>query len=104
MTVAIKANGMKDKRVIYTCKKCGTTLARDYKHQDGNCRLFRVEGDRVVWQEYDGRCECGSRFKATFVQAVVNEQHTCNAACINAKGQNCSCECGGENHGKSFLI
>jgi hypothetical protein len=107
---AIKAAaGFGTKRVIYSCKKCGTTIARDYMRQDGNLKLFRLEGDRVIWQEQDMQCTCKggmypTRFKATFVQATLNEKHTCDARCVNAKGQDCTCSCGGENHGKAFLI
>lgn len=110
MATAIKvAAGFGTKRVIYTCKKCGTVIARDYFRQDGNLKLFRMEGERVIWQEQDMHCTCKpgmsySRFKATFVQATLNEKHVCDARCMNAKGSDCTCSCNGENHGKSFLI
>lgn len=28
--------------------------------------------------------------------------HKCDARCMNAKGHNCECSCGGANHGKGF--
>lgn len=28
--------------------------------------------------------------------------HVCDARCMNAKGHNCECSCGGANHGKGF--
>jgi hypothetical protein len=28
--------------------------------------------------------------------------HKCDSRCLNAKGGNCECACGGENHGKGF--
>lgn len=28
--------------------------------------------------------------------------HKCDARCMNAKGNNCECACGGANHGKGF--
>lgn len=28
--------------------------------------------------------------------------HICDARCMNAKGYNCECACGGANHGKGF--
>lgn len=27
--------------------------------------------------------------------------HKCDARCMNAKGHNCECSCGGKNHGKN---
>lgn len=29
-------------------------------------------------------------------------KHKCDNRCMNAKGHNCECICGGENHGKGF--
>jgi hypothetical protein len=28
--------------------------------------------------------------------------HKCDARCLNAKGNNCECSCGGKNHGRGF--
>ncbi len=29
-------------------------------------------------------------------------KHKCDGRCLNAKGGNCECECGGKNHGAGF--
>lgn len=29
-------------------------------------------------------------------------KHKCDGRCMNAKGHNCECACGGANHGKGF--
>lgn len=99
----------KQKRVIYYCKKCDKRIARDYFYQENSYRLFRIEGDKVIYQEQDMLCDCKyfiyrNTFKATFINAALNKEHKCNAACVYAKCKDCSCECGGENHGKAFLV
>lgn len=100
------------KRVIYSCKRCKQITARDYLRQDGNLKMFRIEDGDVIYQENDMLCDnhdCPksiyrSTLKATFVNAIENKEHKCDARCIHAKGKDCSCECKGENHGKAFLI
>jgi len=36
------------------------------------------------------------------VNYVHKEGHKCDARCMNARGHNCECSCGGVNHGKNF--
>ena len=33
---------------------------------------------------------------------LYGSKHKCDARCRNAKGHNCECSCGGENHGVSY--
>lgn len=37
------------------------------------------------------------------VQGVYNAAHVCDSRCINARGHNCECACGGANHGNAYL-
>lgn len=32
--------------------------------------------------------------------SLTPSKHRCDARCINAKGHNCECACGGKHHGK----
>ena len=34
--------------------------------------------------------------------AGAKRAHTCDARCYNAKGTECHCFCGGQNHGKGY--
>jgi hypothetical protein len=50
-------------------------------------------------------CGCAKRMGAPTrvevlpVAGVVSTSHTCDNACLQAKGQDCLCSCGGRNHG-----
>ncbi len=48
-----------------------------------------------------GGREQRSNVKWTTARGKVTS-HTCDAACTSAKGDRCSCECGGENHGRDL--
>lgn len=48
-----------------------------------------------------GRCACGSMH---FVERAIRRpntpsNHKCDSRCVNARGRNCECSCGGQNHG-----
>lgn len=66
-----------------------------------------AEGD---WRSLvKGSCDCGGglemmgRVKGQAVLAARSEC-PCNSVCTHAKGPNCDCKCGGENHGTGRLI
>jgi hypothetical protein len=95
----------KTSRVILTCKNpdCKQTRAVDYI--TGTLKNIDVHTCPVCKGQ---RTENGKRtfysMKASYVKGTLDTTHKCDARCMNAKGQDCVCECGGENHGKSFLI
>lgn len=44
--------------------------------------------------------DCRRRLRATSVTGTYSETRTCDSRCMAAIGPNCSCQCGGANHGK----
>ena len=48
------------------------------------------------------QCCKGKRTHAKLVQAKVAD-HRCDGRCTTAKSHKCSCECGGLNHGISYV-
>lgn len=48
-----------------------------------------------------GRCANGHKvFPMKLVRGTYSAVHECDSRCLNAKGNNCTCSCGGANHGR----
>lgn len=50
---------------------------------------------------------CPDRHKVFMLRQIkgtYSKDHKCDSRCLNAKGHNCTCSCGGLNHGKGFAI
>lgn len=48
-----------------------------------------------------GRCPNGHRwFSLKRVKGTYSPDHKCDSRCLNAKGHECTCSCGGANHGR----
>lgn len=82
---------MNQRSVIGKCPRCGSGVA---------ARMTTAELQTVSWQVRCGRCNC--RTVMVPVQGSYSTRR-CNALCQGATGPVCSCECGGENHGRMFL-
>jgi hypothetical protein len=49
------------------------------------------------------KCPNGHKnFKMHTVKGTFSDKHTCDARCMNAKGHECTCSCGGANHGRGY--
>lgn len=53
-----------------------------------------------------GRCGTFGHkaFKLKAVKGTYSKDHKCDARCLNAKGNDCTCSCGGANHGKGHAV
>jgi hypothetical protein len=52
-----------------------------------------------------GRCTNGHRwFALSRVKGTYSDKHTCDSRCLNAKGHECTCSCGGANHGRGYAV
>lgn len=52
-----------------------------------------------------GRCTNGHRwFMLRRVSGTYSESHKCDSRCLNAKGHDCTCSCGGANHGRGYAV
>lgn len=67
----------------------GTEFPRSMKNKQG-----------VVAVSYENSLQGAARRVARFVSYNPNgSKHKCDSRCLNAKGGNCECSCGGANHG-----
>lgn len=105
-------------RMIWQCKRCKTVKAYDYRTETrlsyvdpvmlnpkwGPQSITRTDdAGRTLDYSHDAKCPgCGNHRTTARVKGVRND-HKCDARCVNSKGPNCECSCGGENHGKSHL-
>ena len=60
-----------------------------------------------LWRHFDGDplgiCDgCQHMMACGRVQGIFNPAVRCDARCTNARGHNCECSCGGENHGAGW--
>ncbi|MFZ3343347.1 MAG: hypothetical protein WA213_20890 [Terriglobales bacterium] len=108
--------------VIYNCKGCKTGKRVEYPIEQGKGCFFRRDasgnlkpstiyilscgGGRPT--EYAGDVEmgicsgCGKMMTPGMLNGFVRPDHKCNGACVNSRGPNCDCSCGGANHGKGW--
>jgi hypothetical protein len=105
----------KPHRYIVKCKGCGgaatsalLTLDRETERWPNRYDRWVDEyGVRYITTQNDYRpiipCrKCGQRYFGKEVRGVYNPDIVCNAKCQAAKGPNCECSCGGEQHGKAW--
>ena len=103
-------------RYIGKCGACKATTARDYTETQQATkgagmyrRTVAIYGRTIdgvfVRAAHDFRCAaCGERqWNGKRVEGFTTD-HKCDARCTEAKGFRCECSCGGENHGRRFLV
>ncbi len=78
-------------RHFYRCADCLTVSAADEYTTGALC------GHCNGKIEYMGRVE-----RSRLVETV--ERCPCDARCTFARGPNCECQCGGDNHGQGILV
>jgi hypothetical protein len=63
--------------------------------------VYRVDsGPRVF-----SRCPTHRRtVMLSKVKGTYSDKHTCDSRCLNARGHDCTCSCGGVNHGRGYAI
>lgn len=62
--------------------------------------VYRLERGRVL-----GRCTNGHRvFSLRRIKGTYSESFKCDSRCLNAKGHDCTCSCGGANHGRGHAV
>lgn len=110
-------------RAIFTCRNCKRVWALDYRIEGydrynlpyGSREL--KQGEQAVREDaYSGRtyqidmmgalrcpdCRCNLP-KGGRVEGHYREDVKCGPRCLNAKGGDCDCQCGGKNHGMNHL-
>jgi hypothetical protein len=92
--------------------------------REEGCNHVLFLADRALVQEADSfkevkagnvvyRCQnawwsrCPNRHKVfplKSVKGTYSPDHKCDARCLNAKGHDCTCSCGGANHGRGYAV
>lgn len=112
--------------VLYNCKRCKTGRRVEYPETYQGSALARKlyfrrdeSGKQVVpgvWIERSGGgkptvyggdplgvCSACNRMMAYgVVKGIFKPDHKCDVRCTSARGHNCECACGGENHGADW--
>jgi len=100
---------------MFRCGACKAVARVDFERTRIRVQTgFRVEFFDAKWTRdgvpiQDGlcggmpaiRCACGKLAYGRPIKAIRSD-HACDARCTSAKGHNCECSCGGENHGKDW--
>lgn len=102
-------------RFIGRCCNCRRVVSVDAPRDDrpafnygsgGVPRAFVRNGVRTIVASYKGTfhvaCECGGRIDFARVHGIVDASVKCDGRCTRARGQSCTCECGGANHGAHY--
>jgi hypothetical protein len=104
-------------RFIGKCASCKSVSARDYtdtvpgfsgqgmSRRPMNIFVRTTDAGRQVRASQDFECpRCGEyRWDGKRVQGFKTD-HVCDARCMEAKGFQCECSCGGANHGSSWIV
>lgn len=48
--------------------------------------------------------DCNDQMRVTPLKATRNDAKRCNDVCMRATSITCDCSCGGQNHGKAWLV
>ncbi len=91
------------------CKDCDFALfatrdnvtdVDDFKGVTQSGRAYRV-GNNGHFARCDKRHKV---FVLKSVKGTYSPDHKCDSRCLNAKGNNCTCSCGGANHGAGHVV
>ncbi|MEO8973624.1 MAG: hypothetical protein ABI406_18700 [Ktedonobacteraceae bacterium] len=103
-------------RSIFTCKNklCKHVWAVDYRkvfsYMGGNS-YYPERAEYDMYQVSNGEqkscintlCPCCKHIGIEKIVKGKQSEHVCDARCTGAKGADCECSCGGENHGKDYI-
>lgn len=98
-TVTVTEAHSQTTRRIGKCRKCRTAFTQ----------LVRPGGEHEAFNWYyengtpvsEATICCGRGVVFNEVRGTMNTKIVCNAKCWLGKSIDCSCECGGANHGKA---
>lgn len=92
------------------CNQCDFALFTDLPVQ-GVDNFNGVKADGVPYSvgngyaAYFARCPNNHKvFKLVQIKGTYSKDHKCDSRCLNARGHECTCSCGGMNHGRGFAV
>lgn len=66
-------------------------------------RVYKVGNGSVGTISFLARCPDRHKvFALKQIKGTYSKDHKCDARCLNAKGHECTCSCGGANHGRGY--
>lgn len=91
-------------RHTLSCKRCGDTLSVVGRLSFvGNDYALVTEQGAIVLPNARAVCSCGNALvKVVAVKGSYSAALACGARCMASKGPDCTCSCGGKNHGAGF--
>lgn len=100
-----------DAPLLGRCKTKGCDYAifatrADVKQADNFKEVVAGTGVyRVGINGHFARCSNGHKFfPVKAIKGTYSKDHKCDARCLNAKGVECTCSCGGANHGAGHAV
>jgi len=100
-----------DSPLLGRCKEKGCDYVlfatRDQVQQADNFKEVKAGAGvfRVGNNGHFARCTNGHRFfPLKAIKGTYSKDHKCDARCLNAKGNDCTCSCGGMNHGRGYAV
>src|SRR5438105_3978045 len=94
--------------VLGRCKACDYTLFSDAQDIRSASSLNDVVPGAAYRMTDHGNylARCPDRhkvFRLHKIEGTYSEDFKCDARCLNAKGSECKCSCGGMNHGRGHI-
>jgi hypothetical protein len=98
---------MSDQPLLGHCKQCNYILFATQEDVQDAESFKDVKQTGVVYrlflplEAYFARCDQRHKvFPLNRIKGTYSKDHKCDARCLNAKGHECTCACGGANHGR----
>jgi hypothetical protein len=95
-----------DQPYLGRCKKCDYALfatpedVREADNAKAGGPPVNVGNGQIM-----GRCTNGHPwFRLKRIKGTYSKDHKCDSRCLNAKGHDCTCSCGGANHGRGHAV
>lgn len=103
-------DGNRPKLLFFTgrCRSCnrgvrGVSSGQAYRLAKANPGRTGDVFEASVGNVFDVACvdcpTCGKPARVHNVRAVLSVKHKCGARCLSSTGHDCTCSCGGANHG-----
>jgi hypothetical protein len=91
------------------CQECDYVIfatAEDVQAAEGFRDVTAGTGVYRVGHRFGTFARCTNRhkvFPCKLVKGTYSKDHQCDSRCLNAKGWECTCSCGGANHGRGHV-
>lgn len=90
------------------CKECNFALFATEEDVRAAASFADMKQPGIAYRLSDGGtfARCPNRHRVFFMKVVkgtFSKDHNCDSRCLNAKGNDCTCSCGGANHGRGHV-